>query len=76
MVGTFERSVRLPEFVNADRIAASFSNGLITIAVPKAEAAQPPSVPGRPASCPSLPHGKISDQGPRSCQAARAIRAC
>jgi HSP20 family protein len=39
--GTFERSVRLPEFVNADRIAASFTNGLLTITVPKAEAAQP-----------------------------------
>jgi HSP20 family protein len=39
--GTFERSVRLPEFVNADRIAATFSNGLLTITVPKAEAAQP-----------------------------------
>ena len=39
--GTFERSVRLPEFVNADRISASFVNGLLTITVPKAEAAQP-----------------------------------
>ena len=39
--GTFERSVRLPEFVDADRIVASFSNGLLTITVPKAEAAQP-----------------------------------
>ena len=39
--GTFERSVRLPEFVNADRIAAAFANGLLTITVPKAEAAQP-----------------------------------
>lgn len=39
--GSFERSVRLPEFVNADRISANFSNGLLTITVPKAEAAQP-----------------------------------
>ena len=39
--GTFERSVRLPEFVNADRISASFAHGLLTITVPKAEAAQP-----------------------------------
>jgi HSP20 family protein len=39
--GTFERSVRLPEFVDAERIAASFSNGLLTITVPKAKAAQP-----------------------------------
>lgn len=39
--GTFERSVRLPEFVDADRIAAKFDNGLLTILIPKAEAAQP-----------------------------------
>ena len=39
--GTFERSVRLPEFVNADRITGNFSNGLLTVTVPKAEAAQP-----------------------------------
>jgi HSP20 family protein len=39
--GTFERSVRLPEFVDADRIDAHFSNGLLTVTVPKAQAAQP-----------------------------------
>jgi HSP20 family protein len=39
--GSFERSVRLPEFVDADRISASFTNGLLTITVPKAEAAKP-----------------------------------
>ena len=38
--GSFERSVRLPEFVNAERISASFANGLLTVTVPKAEAAQ------------------------------------
>jgi HSP20 family protein len=39
--GSFERSVRLPEFVDADRIQASYTNGLLTITVPKAEAAKP-----------------------------------
>jgi HSP20 family protein len=39
--GSFERAVRLPEFVDADRIEASFANGLLTITVPKAQAAQP-----------------------------------
>lgn len=39
--GTFERSVRLPEFVDAERIDASFTNGLLTVTVPKAQAAQP-----------------------------------
>jgi len=39
--GSFERSVRLPEFVDAERITAHFNNGLLTITVPKAETAQP-----------------------------------
>ena len=39
--GSFERSVRLPEFVDAERIDANFANGLLTITVPKAQAAQP-----------------------------------
>lgn len=39
--GSFERSVRLPEFVDAERIAATFANGLLTVTVPKAKAAQP-----------------------------------
>jgi HSP20 family protein len=39
--GSFERSVRLPEFVDADRISASFDNGVLSVTVPKAEAAQP-----------------------------------
>jgi HSP20 family protein len=39
--GTFERSVRLPEFVDAEKIDASFTNGLLTVTVPKAQAAQP-----------------------------------
>jgi HSP20 family protein len=39
--GSFERSVRLPEYVDADRIDASFTNGLLTISIPKAEAAKP-----------------------------------
>ena len=39
--GNFERSIRLPEFVDGDRIAAEFANGVLTITVPKAQAAQP-----------------------------------
>ena len=39
--GKFERSIRLPEFVNGDRISADFSNGLLTVTVPKSESAQP-----------------------------------
>ena len=39
--GSFERNVRLPEFVDADHIRANFTNGLLTVTVPKAEAAKP-----------------------------------
>lgn len=38
--GGFERSVRLPEFVDADRIEARFTNGLLVVTVPKAQTAQ------------------------------------
>jgi HSP20 family protein len=39
--GTFERSVRLPEFVDAEKIDAHFENGLLTVTIPKAQTAQP-----------------------------------
>lgn len=39
--GSFERSIRLPEFVDGEQINAEFTNGLLTITVPKAQAAQP-----------------------------------
>ena len=39
--GAFERSVRLPEFVDAEQIDASFEHGLLTVIVPKAQAAKP-----------------------------------
>ena len=41
VAGAFERSIRLPEFVDGERIAASFVNGVLTIPVPKAKAAPP-----------------------------------
>ena len=39
--GEFERSVRLPDFVDSERIEASYGHGLLQILVPKAQAAQP-----------------------------------
>lgn len=39
--GTFERSIRLPEFVDGDNISAQSSNGLLEITIPKAQVAQP-----------------------------------
>lgn len=38
--GAFERSIKLPEFVDGEKIGADFSNGLLTVTVPKAQAAQ------------------------------------
>jgi HSP20 family protein len=38
--GEFERAVRLPEYVEGDKIEASYEHGVLTITVPKAEAAR------------------------------------
>lgn len=38
--GGFGRSVRLPEFIDAEQIGAEFRNGLLTITIPKAQAAK------------------------------------
>jgi HSP20 family protein len=38
--GAFERTVRLPSFVDAEQIAATYVDGLLTITIPKAKAAQ------------------------------------
>jgi HSP20 family protein len=48
--GGFERSLRLPEFVDAEKISADFTNGLLTITVPKAQAAQPRKIEIKAAS--------------------------
>jgi HSP20 family protein len=39
--GAFERAIRLPEFVDSDKISAELRDGLLTVTVPKATAAQP-----------------------------------
>ena len=39
--GSFERAIRLPEYVEGDKIEASYDRGVLTITVPKAEAARP-----------------------------------
>ena len=40
VTGAFERSIRLPEFVDGEQISASFANGVLVVSVPKARAAQ------------------------------------
>ncbi len=50
--GAFERSIRLPEFVDGDSIAAEFTNGLLTVTVPKAKAAQARKIEVKPAATP------------------------
>jgi len=39
--GRFERSFTLPRTVDADAISARFENGVLTVTLPKAEAAKP-----------------------------------
>ncbi len=39
--GEFERSVTLPALVEASKVAASYKDGVLTIALPKAEEAKP-----------------------------------
>jgi HSP20 family protein len=42
--GRFERSVTLPMNVKADEASADFDNGVLTITLPKAEAARPRNI--------------------------------
>ena len=39
--GAFSRSIRLPEHVDADKITASFADGVLTVTVPKSSQAVP-----------------------------------
>ena len=39
--GSFERAIRLPEYVEGDKIEASYDRGVLMITVPKAQAARP-----------------------------------
>ncbi|MDA9506473.1 molecular chaperone Hsp20 [Bradyrhizobium sp. CCBAU 11386] len=41
--GTFERYFTLPESVNADKIEATFKNGVLKVVLPKTEEAQKPA---------------------------------
>ncbi|MCP3915497.1 MAG: Hsp20/alpha crystallin family protein [bacterium] len=42
--GSFQRSFRIPSEIDRDRISANLKQGLLTIAVPKAEASMPKKI--------------------------------
>ncbi len=44
-VGKFSRSLRFPIPVNGDAVEAGFENGVLSVAVPKAEDAKPRQIP-------------------------------
>lgn len=39
--GTFTRSLRFPQYVESGKISAQFDRGVLTVTIPKAEAAKP-----------------------------------
>jgi HSP20 family protein len=43
--GSFERAFVLPSTVDGEKIAAEYRNGVLTVAVPKAERARPREIP-------------------------------
>jgi HSP20 family protein len=43
-VGTFYRAIRLPESVNEDAIKASFTNGVLSVTLPKTEKSRPKKI--------------------------------
>lgn len=45
--GRFSRRVRLPQAVDSDKVSAAYENGVLTLTLPKSEAAQPKQIPVR-----------------------------
>ena len=43
--GSFERTFALPTTVDPDRIAATYSHGILTVTLPKADRARPREIP-------------------------------
>ena len=39
--GSFSRSLRMPDYIDGDKISAEYKDGLLTVTIPKAELAQP-----------------------------------
>jgi HSP20 family protein len=49
IAGAFQRSIRLPEFVDSEKITAEMRDGLLTVTIPKATAAQSRKIEIKPA---------------------------
>jgi HSP20 family protein len=39
--GTFSRSLRMPDYIDGEKIGAEYKDGVLTVTIPKAEIAQP-----------------------------------
>ncbi|MFL5614634.1 MAG: Hsp20/alpha crystallin family protein [Gemmatimonadaceae bacterium] len=57
VAGTFERAIRLPEFVDSEGIGAELRDGLLTVTIPKAVAAQARKIEIKPAAQPHQLNG-------------------
>jgi HSP20 family protein len=57
VAGTFERAIRLPEFVDSEGIGAELRDGLLTVTIPKATAAQARKIEIKPAAQPHQLNG-------------------
>jgi HSP20 family protein len=44
-IGKFRRSITLPVRVDANKVSASYQNGILTVTLPKAEEARPKQIP-------------------------------
>ena len=64
--GAFERSVRLPEYVEGDRIEARFVDGVLQVTVPKSPAAQPRRIALKRETAHQQAPQQITDPAPES----------
>jgi len=61
--GSFSRSISLPATVKSEAIEASYDAGVLTLRLPKAEAARPKRIQIKNGGIPKMIEGKIKDIG-------------